>query len=341
MNIEASNCLRDILDDKIFCELKRKSILITGATGFIARYLVHAIVANNDKRQTNTTLYLLVRNQKKAERIYGNKIFNRSDIVFLYGDVCDELLLTVKVDFIIHAAGPSNPSIIRKNPVGVINANIRGTDNVLRYAVSNQIASVLFVSSITVYGENKGSVESFSNNPLDFLDVSNCYSISKQAGEMLCASYHEQYRLSTKIIRPSYVYGAGDEDDIRVWAEIIKKVSENRDITLQTNGLIFRPVIYVMDLILTMLYVLLKGKESHAYDAYSEIVSIRKFAEIATDLGFTKSKLLFANRADEFVKEKVIIDNRLESCGALELGWNPCFSLEKSIEDAVKIAINN
>ncbi len=76
---------------------------------------------------------------------------------------------------------------------------------------------------------------------------------------MLCACYHEQYGIDIKIIRPSFVFGVSDDNDVRVWSEIIQNVARNKNVVLNSNGLSVRPVVYVMDIVLAMLYVLIRG----------------------------------------------------------------------------------
>ena len=67
-----------------------KTVLITGANGFIAYYLTLALLLQNDRKNLGITVMGLVRNQAKAEAKYG-KILERSDLKLVSKDVCGDL----------------------------------------------------------------------------------------------------------------------------------------------------------------------------------------------------------------------------------------------------------
>ncbi len=150
-NKELYKSIEFISNDSIFGEIENSSILITGGTGFIIRYFVYMILCRNDEFNSNIKLYLLVRNYEKAKKLYGS-LLERNDIYIICGDVCDEFDIDNSISFIIHAAGPSNPQMIKSDPVGTFNANIIGYNNVLKFAQLRNVNKILFISSYMVYG---------------------------------------------------------------------------------------------------------------------------------------------------------------------------------------------
>ena len=80
-----------------------------------------------------------------------------------------------KIDYIIHMASSSNPKSIIENPVGIINANVIGTLNVLELARQNN-SEVIFTSTREVYGDMK-DIEIIKVNVDDYNDLARKYGI--------------------------------------------------------------------------------------------------------------------------------------------------------------------
>ena len=176
-----------------------KTVLITGAGGFIGYYLVLTFLARNDFYNNNIKLLAFVRNRERAEKKFG-VLLERDDIELVVADVTNKIECE-RADFIIHAASQASNIQFETDPVGTINANLSGTSNILDFALESKSESVLVVSSLKVYG-----------------------AVGKRASETLAASYCKQFGLNVKIARPSYIYGASSLTDDRVWAQFIANV---------------------------------------------------------------------------------------------------------------------
>ena len=69
----------DIYDEKIlFNKLRNKSVLITGATGMLATYIIYFLYYLNQKRDSNIKIYALARNIKKAENLFTDLIDDKN-----------------------------------------------------------------------------------------------------------------------------------------------------------------------------------------------------------------------------------------------------------------------
>ena len=163
-------------------ELDQKTVLVTGANGFISYYMVLALLLRNDRYQTGTKVIGLVRSRENAEKKYG-EILDREDITLQVQDVC-ELTDCGRVDYIIHAASQASAWHFEHDPVGTINANLIGTQKVLELAVKYQ-AQVLMFSSLKTYGSfGENPKESMKEEDVGYLDhtsYKNCYAIGKRA----------------------------------------------------------------------------------------------------------------------------------------------------------------
>lgn len=265
--------------DLPFENLKNKTVLVTGASGMIASYLVRSFLKLNEKNY-NIKVIALVRNPNKL----GDDIRNNKYVTILKQDVCDKININSNVDIVIHAASPASPIIMKEHPVDTIKANVLGTYNTLEVARQNKNCQYLYVSSREVYGQPYENQEFFKENDYGFVDplnVRSCYPEGKKAAENFCVCYKEQYGVNIKIVRPAHIYGPGMSlDDGRVQADFLRDVVNERDILLKSDGSAIRTYTYIADAVLAMFYVLLEGNDI-VYNIGDENskVSIRELAQ--------------------------------------------------------------
>ena len=331
-------------------KLKDKTVLITGAGGFIGSYLVMSMMLRNDEFNDNIKIIALVRNREKTEKKLG-KLSKRSDLDFCVQDVVNPVEAS-GADYIIHGASQASNIQFETDPVGTINANLLGTANILEFAKKHNTVSTLIVSSLKVYGAVRSGKEKISEDDIGYIDFTsykNCYATGKRAAETLAASYNKEYGMSVKIARPSYIYGASSLDDDRVWAQFIANVVKGEDILLKSNGAAYRSFCYVSDTVTALLYILLKGDNAVPYNiSYKKSdVTIRGFAKAACEAFPERQiKLSFLNSEDEKEPEPFfsplsptpeILDNQR----VLSLGWCPKVDLTEGIRRSVEILEHN
>ncbi len=326
--------------------LKNKSVLITGAGGFIGYYLVLALLARNDISNDNISVIALVRNEERAKSKFGN-LLDRDDVKLCVQDVND-VIKCEKADFIIHAASQASNIQFENDPVGTINANLTGTANVLDFAKKSGSESTLIVSSLKVYGKlynGKSFISEDDIGYVDFTSYKNCYAVGKRASETLAASYCKEYDMNVKIARPSYIYGASSLNDDRVWAQFIANIVRKQDILLKSNGAANRSFCYVTDTVTALLFILLNGENAVPYNiSYKESdTTIRGFAKTACEVFPERNmKLSFANPEDEAEPDVTIsplsaTPEILDSSRLQSIGWKPCVDLKEGIRRAVAI----
>src|SRR5690554_7602407 len=103
--------------------LKNKTLLITGATGMLPSYFGFTLLFLNEKLSLNIHPVFRARNKSKLETVYGEAL---GQAHILVQDVCDPISYEGNVDYIFHAAGAASPYYILNDPVGIINANVKG-----------------------------------------------------------------------------------------------------------------------------------------------------------------------------------------------------------------------
>lgn len=324
--------------------LKNKTVFITGGSGFIAFYIICALLIRNDLYNNNINVIALVRNRENAVKKYG-ELLNRNDFKLCVQDVCKPIDCQ-KADFVIHAASQASAYYFENDPVGTIDANLSGTVNVLDYAKNSKAESTLIVSSLKVYGSVYKGNNKLKEQDLGYLDIDsykNCYAQGKRASETLGCSYSKQFNLNVKIARPAYIYGPASIDDDRVWAQFISNVVKKQNILLKSNGSALRSFCYVSDTATALLKILLDGKNCTPYNIANpeSDVTIRDFAKAAVDafpeLGLTLS---FANPDDEIEPIPSPMSPTAEVLDATalnNLGWTAKVNLTEGIRKSVKI----
>lgn len=266
--IVADDVARILYEDLPWDELNGSTVLISGASGFLPSYLVEALAGLNARGATIRVVGL-VRNMEKAQARLGH--LSGRGLELMQQDIAQPLRMDLpRADYIIHAASQASPRFYGTDPVGTLEANSTGTQQLLRHAHHSGSRSFLFFSSGEVYGVPADDSRRLTEVDFGYLDpatVRACYAESKRLGETMCVSWHHQFGVPARIVRPFHTYGPGMAlDDGRVFADFVADVVASRDIVLKSDGLALRPFCYIADATVGFLTVLLKGMNAQAYN---------------------------------------------------------------------------
>lgn len=322
--------------------LAGKTVLVTGATGLIGSQVVRTLACYNRLKQTNITILAYVRNEQKAQKVFG-ELLNRGDVQIRLGDINEKITIPDAVDYIVHGASATSSKYFVTHPVETIATAIEGTKNILQFASEKSVSGMVYLSSLEVYGtptEDCGLITEKDYGYIDPLNVRSSYSEGKRMVECLCVSYAEEYKVPVKIARLSQTFGTGVEyDDGRVFAEFARCAMEKRDIVLHTAGNTVRTYCYTRDAVAALLYILTEGETAQAYNVTNKdtAVSIREMAElvckvfpeagIGVTIDMPKDISAFG-----YNPEMVI---RLDSTKLENLGWKATVGLEEMYERMV------
>ena len=270
--------------------LSGKTLLLTGASGFLPSYIVDTIAWLNDHVLTSPcSLILVVRSPVTPEGRLGH-LLNRKDVFFIQQSVSIPLKLERHIDFIIHAASPASPKSYLANSIETMDVNVVGTRQLLDIARENNVESFLFFSSGEIYGEvdNKfvPTPETYFGN-VDCTGPRACYTESKRYGETLCSVYWQEYKVPVKMVRPFHVYGPGMLlDDGRIIAALLKDRVNNQPIHLLSDGTGMRAFCYVADATVGFWEALLSDCNGQSFNIGNdqEQTSIRDLAKLVSIL---------------------------------------------------------
>ena len=285
-----------------------KSILITGASGFLGTYLSNYFLYFFDKLKLNK-IYLSDVNISKLKKEINYKYLNKKCLL-LKSDVRNKkspIFKIKQIDIIIHAATIASPSFYRKYPLETAEANVDGLKNLLNFSLKSKVKRILFFSSSEIYGnpDNKNipTKETYNGN-ISSIGPRACYDESKRFGETLCYIFNKVYQLPIRIVRPFNNYGPYlSTKDKRLPSELLKKVLKNEDIVIYSNGSPRRTFCYVADAICGYLNAI-KYEKFDVFNIGNEDdeISVFKFAKLFQSVAKKKlnynGKILFKKNKD-------------------------------------------
>lgn len=322
--------------------LSNKSILVTGATGMIGSFLIDVLMYKNNNDNLNCSIYAISRNIKKAKQkfqvYWDNNLFNYYEC-----DINDKLSIGKKnIDIVIHAASNTHPVAYATKPIDTILTNIIGTRNLLEFSVHNNVEKFIFLSTVEVYGENRGDVNKFSEDYCGYIDCNTLragYPESKRAGEALCQAYIKEKGLNIVIPRLSRVFGPTMlMSDTKAISQFIKNAVNKEDIVLKSKGNQLYSYSYVADAVTGVLLCIFNGACGEAYNISSDNYDI-KLKDLAKMIaGCCDKDIIFevpdsVESAGYSKATTAIIDNsKLKS-----LGMNSLYNINESIERTIKI----
>ena len=303
--------VEDIIDriENKLCHLEGRKILITGAAGFIASYLLDTVWMLNKKYFSKKCKVIAYTRRELDSRHRLFYLKNDKNFVFKIVDVSKPFKIEECSDYIIHAASNAAPKKYMADPVNTIETNVRGTETILKYMIKNKTRSFMFFSSGEIYGD-PDSAKSVPTKE-DYIGRTNhladrsCYVESKRFSETLCINYFRKYNLPVKIVRPVHIYGPGiNLNDGRVWADFIKNAYEGKNITILSDGKATRGFCYISDAIVQIWSVLLSGKDGEVYNIGndSEEVTIKELADIIAGIFNNKIKVVIENKIPDYLK---------------------------------------
>jgi rmd len=179
--------------------MKEKKILITGASGFIGKYVLKKI-------KDNDLDFLAI----DAQKVLDVSSENQRVISLLDKENLGEVIKSYKPNVIVHLAAIA--LVTHKNTGEIYNVNVQGTENLLESAQNycDKNTRVILASTAGVYGNQ--NVDKYGEN-LTY-NPANHYSYSKMITEYISKQYKEDLDIIT--IRPFNIIGVGQSEKFLV-----------------------------------------------------------------------------------------------------------------------------
>ena len=235
--------------------LEGKTVLVTGAAGFIGSNLVLRLFKNFKDIKVvgvdSVTDYYDV--SLKRERLAGIEALGR-DWVFVEESIADRacvdrLFAEYKPSVVVNLAAQAGVRYSITNPDAYIESNLIGFYNILEACRHNQgeggVEHLVYASSSSVYGSNKKvpySTDDKVDNPVSL------YAATKKSNELMAHAYSKLYNIPSTGLRFFTVYGPAGRPDMAYFG-FTNKLREGKTIQIFNYGNCKRDFTFVDDIV--------------------------------------------------------------------------------------------
>jgi len=228
-----------------------KTVLVTGAAGFIASHLTEALLARGDTvvgLDSFNPYYDPARKRANLEEIReANDAPER--FTFVEGDIRDRELLKRLFgehgfDAVAHLAANGGVRTSVEQPHLYYDINLIGTLNLLEQARESGLANFVFSSTSSAYG-NTTQIPFDEDDPCDRPLAP--YPATKRSAELLGHSYNHLHGQNFTALRLFTVYGPRGRPDMMPY-KLLDNIYQGRDVPLYNAGQMHRDWTFVGDI---------------------------------------------------------------------------------------------
>ena len=231
-------------------DLSQKTILVTGAAGFIGSNLVKELYNRfsgvkvigfdsvNDYYDVNLKEYRLT------------ELKNFKNFTFIKGNIADKTLVEkvfeeYKPEIVVNLAAQAGVRYSITNPDAYLESNLIGFFNILEACRHNKVEHLVYASSSSVYGMNKKipySTEDKVDNPVSL------YAATKKSNELMAHAYSKLYDIPSTGLRFFTVYGPAGRPDMAYFG-FTNKLIKGEKIQIFNYGNCKRDFTYIDDIV--------------------------------------------------------------------------------------------
>ena len=231
--------------------LKGKTVLVTGAAGFIGSNLVKRLFDEFEDIKVigidSMTDYYDV--NIKKERLSQIQALNR-DWTFIEDsianrDAVEYIFTTYKPAVVVNLAAQAGVRYSITNPDSYIMSNMFGFYNLLEACRHHEVEHLVYASSSSVYGSNKKvpySTDDKVDNPVSL------YAATKKSNELMAHAYSKLYNIPSTGLRFFTVYGPAGRPDMAYFG-FTNKLREGKTIEIFNYGNCKRDFTYIDDIV--------------------------------------------------------------------------------------------
>ena len=232
-------------------DLNGKTILVTGAAGFIGANLVKRLLTGFENVKVvgidSITDYYDV--NLKYERLKEIESLSK-DWAFIKGSIADKTLIEKvfsenKIDVVVNLAAQAGVRYSITNPDSYIESNLIGFYNILEACRYNPVEHLVYASSSSVYGNNEKipySTDDKVDNPISL------YAATKKSNELMAHAYSKLYNIPSTGLRFFTVYGPAGRPDMAYFG-FTDKLVKGDSIKIFNYGNCKRDFTYVDDIV--------------------------------------------------------------------------------------------
>jgi len=227
--------------------MSKKTILVTGAAGFIGFHVSQALRARGDLvigLDNFNSYYSPELKRKRAA------LLKEQNIEMIEADLNDrkkfeQLFQQHNFSHVLHLAAQAGVRYARSHPEAYLESNINGFLSLLETLRQAPHVRLTYASSSSVYGKN-------TKIPFSITDTTdkpaNLYAATKKANELMAYSYHHIYGIRSTGLRFFTVYGPWGRPDMAYFT-FTQAILEGKPIHLFNQGMMQRDFTYIDDVV--------------------------------------------------------------------------------------------
>jgi len=308
-----------------------RPVFVTGASGLLGGWLVRELV------ERGASVAALVRDGAPQSMLFREGWSERISLV--HGDLGDQALLRralceYEADTVFHLAAQALVGVAKADPIGTLEANVRGTWNLLEAARQAGTRQVVVASSDKAYG----SSTTLPYREDHALQGQFPYDVSKSCADLICGMYARTYGLPVCVTRCGNLFGGGDLNFSRTVPGVIRATLRGERFQIRSDGRFVRDFLYVRDAVLAYLELAerLAADRALAGEAFNFSLELR-----LTVLEIVDKVLRRMERSDlEPVVQNVATSEIREQYLSAEkarvrLGWAPRYGLDGGLAETI------
>ena len=323
-------------------QLTKKKILVTGGAGFIGSNLTEALLKLNNE-------VICLDNFATGKKENITPFLTNPNYTLIEGDIrkLSDCQLAVKgVDYVLHQAALGSVPRSIKDPITSNEVNVSGFLNMLTASRDSGVKRFIYAASSSTYGDSEAlpKVEDKIGKPLS------PYAITKYVNELYADVFSKTYGLETIGLRYFNVFGRKQDPNGAYAAVIPKFVSQfmvGESPVINGNGEFSRDFTYIDNVIqANLLSITTKNKKAinTVYNvAFGERNTLKDLVELLKkhltefDPKIKDIQVIYGpNRLGDIPHSLASVDKAKNL-----LAYNPQFSLEKGLKEAVNWYWNN
>ncbi len=307
---------------------KNRRVLVTGANGFLAGWLAKELIARGAvltalNYQKNPISVFETEKLHKLSRVIFSDILNFTSL--------KKILKDNKIQTVFHLGAQAICKTALADPASTLDANVRGTINVLEAVrVVNPKIEVVVASSDKAYGIHE-ELPYHEHFPLrgEFP-----YEVSKTCADLISQMYHKTYGLNVCIVRSGNLYGGGDAHFSRIFPNTIRRLYAGMPPIMVNNSI--RDYLYVEDAVRGYIMIAenipaLKG-EAFNIGCGRQVAVEEVMKMIARTMGKPRLRPLRARKKMPEIPSQYLSSEKIKKM----VGWKPKVSLNDGIARTVK-----
>jgi UDP-glucose 4-epimerase len=297
------------------------NIFITGGSGFLGLHLTKFLINQGH----NITIFDNFSNSDSKISI------NDSNLKIIQGDILDFFKLSESMKnmgLVIHLAAQISVKDSIDNPENTLKINVKGTQNVLKSCLENNISNFIAASSAAVFG-NQSEIhltEKSSKNPIS------PYGISKLLMEEKISEFSKQNVLNSIILRFFNLYGVGQSSQYAgVITKFLDNIKKNTNLEIYGNGMQTRDFIHIDDAVSSFDLAIknIHGKIGQIYNVGSDTnTSILELAQLMLKISGQDLQVVHKPQLEGDIVHSQTSIKKI----TYDLGFTPKIALEQGLK---------